>query len=262
VQNSGWEFTLNTINIESKKFRWKTSLNITVNQNKLVAFPGLSSNPNFSSFYIIGKPITDLQLYHCLGVDPQTGVYKFSDTSGKSTFNPSFFADRTALVNTAPKFYGGFRNSFTYGGWQLDFFFQFRKQMGSNPIFSTYFAPGMFTVNNLKSVLNRWQSPGDITNVERFTESFGSNAFAAYSYAQQSDYAYEDASFIRLSNLSLSYQFAGNWLRTIRLQGLQLYLRGQNLFTITKYTGMNPETQSSVHLPILRVITAGLQISM
>lgn len=261
VQNSGWEFMLNTTNISSKDFKWKTSFNLTANQNKLVAFPGLSDNPNFENSYVIGQPITVVRVFHSLGVDPQTGVYEFEDSQGKPTFNPSFPTDATSFVNLAPKFYGGFQDSFIYKAWQLDIFFQFRKQMGRNPLFSLFAPPG-FEANDLTAVLNRWQSPGDKATVEQLTERFGSNPFNAYQYAQQSDLAYVDASFIRLSNLSLSYQLPGDWLKKFGVHGVQIYVHGQNLLTITKYKGLDPETQNMGGLPVLRVITVGIHLSL
>jgi hypothetical protein len=107
--------------------------------------------------------------------------------------------------------------------------------------------------------MSRWQNPGDKTNVERFTTSYGSAAFAAYNNAQYSDISYTDGSFIRLSNVSLSYNFSPGLLRNWGIQSLDLYLHGQNLLTITGYKGGDPETQGS--LPILRYMTGGIRVS-
>jgi TonB-linked SusC/RagA family outer membrane protein len=261
VQNQGWEFSVNTINIDTKHFRWKTTFNFTMNKNKLIAFPNLSSNPNYANVYYVGKSITTSPVFHCLGVDPATGIYAFADSAGKETFNPSYVTDRVAFIDYAPKFYGGIGNSITFKGWQLDFFFQFRKQMGVNPLLSQFAAPGMFTNNMLKGVLSRWQNPGDKSSVEMFTQNFSSTAFTAYQYAQQSDLSVTDASYIRLSSVSLSYTLPGEWVRRWKGQGLQLFVRGQNLLTITKYPGMDPETQTISGLPVMRVITGGAQLS-
>ncbi len=259
VQNSGWEFTLNSTNVNGKDFRWKTSLNLTIGRNKLVAFPGLAQNPSYEYTYVIGRPVTGHPAFHSLGVDPQTGVYQFADSSGKATFTPNFLTDRTAFVNLAPKYFGGFVNTFIYKRWQLDIAVSFRKQMVINPQFQTYGAPGMFTVNHLQDVMSRWQNPGDKTNVERFTTSFGSAAFAAYNNASYSDLAYTDGSFIRLSNVSLCYNFSPGLLRNWGIQSWEFYLHGQNLLTITGFKGGDPETQGS--LPILRYMTGGIRLS-
>ena len=80
------------------------------------------------SSYIIGQPLTIKQLYHYIGVDPQTGVYEFADNKGTPTFNPSFVTDRTALINIVfQNSTVGLQNSFTYKGFQLDIFLQFVK---------------------------------------------------------------------------------------------------------------------------------------
>jgi hypothetical protein len=109
---------------------------------------------------------------------------------------------------------------------------------------------------------NRWQNLGNKSPGEQFTQSYSSNAFSAYFNAQSSDNFYVDASFIRLSNLSLTYQLSANWVQKMHLQGFRIYIRGQNLFTITSYKGIDPETQSLSSLPPLKVITAGIKISL
>jgi hypothetical protein len=120
----------------------------------------------------------------------------------------------------------------------------------------------MLRNNDLTAVLGRWQKAGDKSRVERFTQSAGSKAFAAYQYAQQSDLAWVDASFIRLRNLSISYQFPEKWVGRMRLKSLQCYLHGENLVTITKYKGLDPETQTLSRLPVLRVVTGGIKFSL
>ena len=260
VQNSGWEFSLNSTNINGKNFRWRTSLNLTIGRNKLEAFPGLAQNPSYQYSYLIGRPVTGRPVFHSLGVDPQSGVYQFADSSGKTTFTPDFLTDRFAFVNLAPKYFGGMVNTFIYKRWQLDIAVSFRKQIAINPLFQTYGAPGMFTVNNLQAVMSRWQKPGDKANVERFTTSYGSAAFAAYNYAGQSDLAYTDGSFIRLSNVSLSYNFSPGLLRNWGMKAMEFYVHGQNLLMLTSFKGGDPETQG--RLPVLRYVTGGIRVSL
>ena len=262
VQNSGAEFSLNTTNINSTSFHWRTTLTLSMNRNKLVSFPGLANNPNFAYGYQIGKSITGVKTFHSTGVDPQTGIYMFTDSSGKATASPNYSTDRIAFADMIPKYFGGFLNTFNYKRWQLDVFFQFRKQLGNNPTFMESLAPGIGQINHLINVLHRWQHPGDKTDIEMFTQSFGSAAFNAYQYASLSDISYTDASFIRLSNASLSYQFGGNWLNRVHLKSLVLFIHGQNLLTISKYIGMDPETQSLSRLPVLRVIIGGLKLTL
>jgi TonB-linked SusC/RagA family outer membrane protein len=262
VANWGWEFTLNSTNIITSSFRWKMSINVTFARNKLAAFPGLASNPNYEYSYKVGRPITGAQKFHCLGVDPQTGVYIFADSSGKSTFTPRYLTDRTAFVDIAPKYYGGWLNSFTYKGWQLDVMVQFRKQLGANPLFQSFIPPGGYTANSLEAVMDRWQKAGDKAPIEKFTSSFGSPAFQAYQNAKSSDLYYTDASYLRFSNVTLSYNLAPGWAQKVGLSSAQIYVHAQNVWTITGYKGLDPETQSTTTLPLLRIVTGGLRVSL
>jgi hypothetical protein len=77
-----------------------------------------------------------------------------------------------------------------------------------------------------------------------------------------SDAALTDASFIRLKNLSLSWQLPGQWRQAARLKYCRVYAQGQNLWTITSYKGLDPETQSATSLPPLRMLTIGVQVGL
>lgn len=263
VQNTGWEFSLSTINVSSKYFNWKSSFDFTANQNKLVSFPGLSTNASYKNSYAIGQPISSIKVFQAIGVNPQTGIYQFEASNGQPTYTPSSLTDRTDFVNLAPKFYGGFQNSFSYRQWQLDVFFQFKKQIGQNPLFYTLSPPGNSGQNYFTGVLDRWQAAGDKATYEQFTQTFGGSVFQAYgTYEKRSNLGYKDASYLRLSNLSLSYQLSGEWMKRINLQRFQIFIHAQNLLTITGYKGLDPETLNNQVLPILRVITAGVQLSL
>jgi TonB-dependent starch-binding outer membrane protein SusC len=262
VQNTGWEFTLNTTNIKSKDVWWTSSINLTIPRNKLIAFPNLSNSP-YAGSLVIGKPIGVKELYHLDGVDPQTGIYQFKDYHGNTTFSPSYTTDRTSYVNSLfPKYYGGFQNSVGIKEWQLDVFFQFRNITGLNPALQIY-APGSLVAGNLPTAfLHRWQKPGDNSQIEKLTTDYGGAAATALSYAQQSDGSYTRILYARLSNLSLSYQLKGAWLKQARLQSCKFYIHAQNLLVISKYKGVDPETQSFGALPPLRVVTGGILLSL
>jgi TonB-linked SusC/RagA family outer membrane protein len=257
VQNSGKEFMLNTVNIKTKNFGWTSSINLTIGKNKLLAYPNLASSP-YANTLVIGQPTNVRKLFHCIGVNDTTGAYEFGSLKSGPTYNPNYPTDETALVNLNPKYFGGFNNSFFFKGFSLDAFFQFVKQTGLKLWAANGFIPGtMF--NQPKEVLNRWQKPGDIKPYERFTQDYGTNAAAAFSTATQSDFAYGDASFIRLKNVAVSWQMPLGWVKKIGLEHVRIYLQGQNLLTITKYQGLDPETQSATTGP-RRAYTGGLSI--
>jgi len=263
VQNSGWELILSSTNVKTRDFSWSTHINLTLPRNKLIAFPNIS-NSYYASAYVVGQPITIQKVFHLVGVNDTTGIYQFADSKGNPTYNPSLGTDNTVIVNTAPKFYGGFQNSFTYKGFQLDVFFQFVKQVAHNYYFGNF--PGYFSSspnsgNQPTTVLGRWQKSGDVRSIQRYNSDLSiSNEFVTAWYF--SDAAYSDASYIRLKNLSLSWQLPESWRKKAMLQNARLYIQGQNLLTITRYIGIDPETQSSSTLPPLKILTLGIQLTL
>ncbi len=144
----------------------------------------------------------------------------------------------------------------------VDILFQFTKQKGYNHLLLGPVAPGTFGLGNVSiQALDSWQEPGDQTNIQRFTQSYFSDAAIAYLDTKSSDAAYDDASFIRLKNVSLSYTFSEGLFRKVKLSNCRVFVQGQNILTITNYKGLDPETNRSASLPPLRMITGGLQIS-
>jgi len=252
VQNTGIEMSISTINVKTQSFSWNTNFNLTIPRNKLLAYYGtLPLN------LVIGQPLNIVKAFRFAGVDPGTGLYQFYDNHGDLTQNPSFLNDRSQVVNVGPRFYGGIQNSLRYKWFQLDFLFQFVKQTGANYIFGQAY-PGFPMLNQPTYVLNRWQKPGDVKSIERYNSALV-DLTSSYANAIASDAGYSDASFIRLKNVFLSFEVPQKVLRNIHSQGLKIFLQGQNLLTITSFKGLDPET-GSLGLPLLRVITAGLQI--
>jgi TonB-linked SusC/RagA family outer membrane protein len=262
IQNVNWEFSLNTINIKNEWFNWSTAVNLTVPRNKLIAFPGLE-NSSYASLLIIGQPISISKYLHYAGVDPTTGIYTIIDANGKPTTNPSYPADLISIYSPFPKYYGGLQNSFSYNSLQLDIFFQFTKQKGPNSLFASTLgpSPGQFqpgSSNQPVTVLNRWKAPGDHAVVQSFSTEYPPSFYNAIG----SDATYSDASYIRLKNISLSWQLPADWLKKVHMQYAKVYVQGQNLLTITHYKGLDPETLSVATLPPLRMLAAGLQIGL
>ena len=216
VENSGWEFTLKTINIKSGSFSWSSSFNMTIPQNKLVAFPGLATSP-YSSLFYIGDPINIIKVFDLVGVNPATGNYQFRDSQGNLTSNPAFGTDQTVVINTNPKFYGGFGNSLTFKSFQLDFLFQFVKKIAQNDKFGIN-GPGNALNNQPVSVLNAWSAPGDIASVQKYSENYSN--YLQFYQASTSNQAYSDASFVRLKTLSLSWQVPSIWIQPLQASGI------------------------------------------
>jgi TonB-dependent starch-binding outer membrane protein SusC len=260
VQNTGLEFEINTRNFKAKNFSWSTSLNLTIPANKLLSYPNLAAS-SYANVYVVGKPLSIVQAFHYTGVDPNTGVYTFLDVNqdGQITYPQ----DLTSLKKIAQAYYGGLQNGFVFCSFSLDIFLQFVKQTGRNYLYAGFSNSPGSAFNQPTVVMNRWQYPGDKTNIEEFTQNPGSAAGIAYANTSQlGDNTVSDASFIRLKNLSFSWQLPNNWKEKLKIQNCRIYLQGQNLFTKTNYAGMDPENQNAIALPPLKKITAGIQLTL
>ena len=252
VQNSGIEVTLRTLNLETKNFSWSTSFNATALKNKLLSFPDLEAS-TYRNQFAIGAPLNIRKMYHFEGVNPQTGFYQFKDVNGDGKITAD--ADKTAIVDLNPKFYGGLQNQIRYKNWQLDFLFQFVKQQNLNTAAVGF--PGMLG-NQAAALSNHWQKPGDIATYQRFTTGMDAGAVTAQINYYSSDGVVTDASFIRLKNIALSYNLPKNWLGCA---ACKIVMEGQNLLTFTHYKGADPEFLTTNSLPPLKIVTAGIQLN-
>ncbi|UCS94330.1 SusC/RagA family TonB-linked outer membrane protein [Echinicola marina] len=258
IENRGFEFIVESKNIETPGFSWSTSLNLTAPKNKLLAFPNLETSP-YSSRFEIGHSLNLIKGYQYIGVNPETGVYEFVDVNNDGSLSTG---DYQPLGNTDPKFYGGISNSLHFRNLQIDFLLEFRKQTGVNYFryFNTY-RPGS-AINQPTIINERWKQPGDITEIQKLTRGAGaSDANNASSYMVRSDKIYSDASFIRLKNVSLSYLFPQKYFRETPFSNARVYAQAQNLLTFTNYYG-DPETQDIQRMPPMRMITLGIQFNV
>ncbi|WP_159442345.1 SusC/RagA family TonB-linked outer membrane protein [Chitinophaga niabensis] len=269
LENSGFEFTLNTTNIKSKDFNWTTNFNFTVPKNKLLRFPNLSQT-SYASRYVIGQPLNLIFVSKNLGVDPQTGLYTVEDLNKNGTYQVSAVnGDLQPLFNTDPKYFGGMQNNFSYKGFQLGVFLQFSSQMGRNWLASLTTANfASVPVGGLQNVpyiaLNRWQKPGDVTPYQKFTTNgtIPANGLTGWTSANSSNATYSDATYLRLKTVSMSYDLPGNWLKKIKMQSVRVYAHAQNLFTFARNKDSDPETTFMFRIPPLKTITAGIQVNI
>lgn len=232
ISNRGFELSLNSLNIQRDKFKWQTNFNIAHNVNKIVELP----NPINAGFITLeqGSPMFSFLAYKHLSVDPQTGnaVYEDVNNDGRITV-----ADRRILGTFTPKFFGGLTNSFHYRNLDLNVLFTFQQ---GNYLFNenrNYGESGGTRADRSYHVTqgDRWQKPGDITNVPRIT-TVGNN----YNLSPNSRFL-EDASFIRLKSLSLGYTLPAAVINKWKISKARLFINGTNLWLLTKYTGPDPE---------------------
>ncbi|MBO9202814.1 MULTISPECIES: SusC/RagA family TonB-linked outer membrane protein [Niastella] len=252
VENSGWEYSANIKIVEAKEFKWSVSINAGFNKNKLISYPGFELSP-YASTLAIGYPLNIRKLLHYTGVDPETGKYTFEDKNkdGSVRNNSSDYF----IYDVSPKCSGGLGNILSYKGLSLSLFFNFTKQTGRNAL-AGLLAGSMANMPTL--VLQRWRKQGDITNVARFTSIQRSEDIFFKGF---SDGIYTDASFVRLQNASISYSLPKSVIKKAGLQNCNIYLQAQNLFVITNYKGIDPETQNFGGMPPSRVVVGGISFS-
>lgn len=260
VQNRGVELSVNSNNIKLGPVNWTTAINLTIPRNELIRFPELETS-SYASLLAVGQPLSIIKAFKFAGVDATTGLYQFHTSDGKITSDPADPADKNAVVNTTPTYFGGFQNSFAYKSFSLDFLFQFVKQTGANYRFGFYPGYAESTYGNQPVyVRNRWREPGDVANVQRYNADF--SAATPFTRATTSDAAYSDASYIRLKNISLVWSMPDSWLRSLLLKNAQVYFQSQNLITITSYKGLDPETLNPYTLPPLKMLVIGIRAGL
>lgn len=260
VSNKSFEIYLNIEVAKNNRFSWSTNMNLTIPRNKLVAFPNLEGS-QYANILVVGKPLHIEKTYHILGVNSTTGQYEFASKDGNPTGTPSYPDDYNIIVDMTPRLFGGIQNTITYKGISLDFLFQFTKHKGANFVYgnNSRATPGSFFrtgSNQPATVLERWRNPGDIAPIQKLTSEVNDPFVIA---ARSSDGRFTDASYIRLKNVSLTWQLPERILSKYRLNNWQLFLQAQNLLTITNYKGLDPETRSDNVLPPLRMATIGIR---
>lgn len=261
IENKGIEFNFSSRNIESKSFKWSSSFNISIPKNQLKQYPNLSES-SYAAKYQLGLSLNSIVGYQFTGVDPKTGIGSIQDQNGDNkatTANDFIFNGKTD-----PVVYGGLSNTFTYKRLTATVFFQFNKQMGTN-WFSGTTLRGVGTAYNIpeSGFQHSWQHPDDVAEFPRFSTSLGSlTALSGYYATYFSNRNYSDVSYIRLKNVSLSYEVNPEWLKKMHFSNLRVFVQGQNLLTFTKFKDADPETQSFTVLPPMKSVMGGIQLGL
>lgn len=239
MENKGLEFALSTKNFEGKKFTWSTDLNFSLNRNKVTSlgttqqsldFGGLS-NRDAAVRVVVGKPLGSFYGYIYNGVDPQTGNAIYADLNNNKVRDDG---DRTFIGSAQPKFNYGVTNTFSYGNLGLTVFFQ---GVQGSQLFnaSRIELEGMIDARNQSTaVLDRWTTPGQITNIPRAGQAVTDNSLTSSRFV-------ENASYLRMKTTTLSYNFGKTALGKLKMDKLTVFVSGYNLVTFTKYTGLDPE---------------------
>lgn len=252
VENKGWEFELRTSPIKTKTFLWQSDLNLTVPKNILLAFPNLEGS-TYANQYVIGQSTSIVKLYDFSGINPATGLYSFTDVNGDGKISSP--DDNKSIEDLSVKFYGGWSNRFSYKNWDLSFLIQFTKQRNYN--YHSYM-PVAGTMNNqAQEVTDVWSSSNPTGYYMPYSTGANAGKNAYHANFTRSTASVGDASFIRLKNVQLNYKIP------VELASAQvvIYLQGQNVLTLTKYFGVDPEFVATGFLPPLKTWSIGTQIN-
>lgn len=234
ISNRGFEVTLNSNNITSNDFTWKTSFNIARNINRIEVLPNPITYERFSRIEE-GVALYSYWLYNVQGVDPQTGDLIIEDVTGDGQITTD---DRKVVGDAWPDFFGGITNSFTFKNFDVNLLFTYsygNYLWNHNRALSEHGGRLDQSRALSKSQLNRWQQPGDITDVPRLT-------LDNYSRQEVSRF-FEDASFIRLRSLTVGYTLPQSLTNRYSIEKVRVYFAGSNLFMATRYSGADPETR-------------------
>ena len=235
MTNKGFEFGITSNNFVGD-FTWTTNLNMSFNKNKLTklelqkVYLDAVTSETVNEAVVRNEPgrsLSGFYGYIANGVDPETGLMMYEDLNGDGRISSS---DRTFIGDPNPDFTFGMTNTFSYKGFNLSIFLQ-----GSygNDIFnaSRMETEGMYDgKNQTTEVLKRWRIPGQITDMPKANWNM-----------RNSTYFVEDGSYLRIKDISLSYDIHGKWMQKLGISRIQPYFTASNLVTFTHYSGMDPE---------------------
>lgn len=243
MQNKGVEFVLNSTNIKSRGFTWTSSFNLAKNANKITKLDGdqtiiPGNDGRYLNSLIVGEAIGVFYGPKFAGADPANGDALYYLADGKTTTNDYNDAASFIVGNPNPDWIGGLTNTFNYKGIELSVLFQgvFGNQIqnGAGGFMSASFD---WFDNQTADQLDRWQNPGDITQVPQLRLGYGNGINASSRYV-------EDGGYVRLKNVTLAYNIPSSILSKLKIRSARIYATGINLATFTDYTGWDPEVNT------------------
>lgn len=243
MQNKGVEFVLNSTNFNGRDFKWNTSFNLSKNKNRITKLDGEQTtipgnDGRYLNSLIVGQPIGVFYGPKFAGADPANGDALYYKEDGKTTTNDYNEAGSFVVGDPNPDWIGGLNNTFNYKGFELNVLLQgvFGNQIqnGAGGFMSASFD---WFDNQTRDQLNRWQKPGDVTNVPQLRLGYGNGIGASSRYV-------EDGGYVRLKNVTLAYNIPAKLLTKLKIRSARFYVTGINLATFTDYTGWDPEVNT------------------
>lgn len=263
--NKGVDFGVNSTNVKVKNFSWSSNLTFTLNRNKIVDLYGTGKNDTLNNWFI-GRPIDNNFAYQYGGVwqlgedftkapqpNVKAGYAKVVDQNGDGKINGQ---DRILLPGVQPTFSWGLGNTFTYKNWS---FYAF--------------------INGVQGVTKDNATLADVVNTEVEKNTYVKNYWTAtnptndyYANANQVTnylpniygvHIFQNASYIRIRDLLLSYQLPQSVLNRVKINRLKVFAEARNLFTITPWKGFDPELNSQTGgIPLQKEVIFGINVSL
>ncbi len=260
IVNRGVELSANVDVVRIKDFSWNVNANVSYNNNEIKElYNGVSEfeNSNSGLKFVVGHSIGEFYTNRYAGVNPANGEALWYDKNGEIT-NVYRESDKVMIGKSyiAP-WQGGFGTTLSWKGLSLSAQFSWvanRWMINNDRYFEE--SNGLFTIYNQSKRLlyERWKKPGDITDIPRH----GVTPYLDSRFL-------ENASFLRLKNLSLSYNFPKAWMQKTHFLGnARIYVQGQNLLTFTGFSGLDPESSFNVYkaqYPMSRQYSFGLELT-
>ena len=239
MSNWGLEFAVSSVNFDRPDFTWNTDFNISLNRNRLEklqlqqVYYYTQTSEALSEYVVRMTPRQPLSMfwgYKAEGVDPETGMMIYEDLNGDGKINSS---DKQYIGNANPLFTFGMTNTLSWKGFNLSFLIT--GSVG-NDIYnaSKIEMVGMYNgANQITDVLRRWKVPGQVTDIPKAGELDNLRASTRW---------VEDGSYLKIKNITLSYDFSGPWLKEkLNISRIQPYITLNNMITFTNYSGYDPE---------------------
>ena len=259
MTNTGVDLSLNADIIKTRDWFWGVRANFNYNKNKITElFNGRDfyTIANTGLRYEVGHSAGEFYSVRYVGVDPRDGRQMWLDKNDNITkvWNEDENSVMTGKSQFAP-WNGGFGTNLRWKGLglQLDFVWAAKKYMTNNDAYFLYNAQQGSMLNQAVEMLNVWTKPGDVTMYPNASEEI-----------QFDDRLIEDASFMRLKNLTLTYSLPAKWMKAAHLDNVTFHFTGRNLWTVTDYKGYDPEPQTNVYqfaYPNTRQYELGVEVT-
>lgn len=268
LQNKGIELVLNSRNVDTRQFKWNTTLSFSHNNNKILTLTGMDANKDgkeddlISSGLFIGHSLSTefdyltngiYQIGEDIPAGYSPGTYRIVDVDGSGGIT---VADRTIIGKRDPAYRVSLLNTFEYRGFTLSVFLN-SIQGGKNGYIGANSPVRVRDDNairyNYLDGIDYW-SP--VNPDGKYPQSLVAGAISPNVFQQRS--------FVRLQDVSLSYRFGGNWVKSLNIQNLNVYVSGKNLATWTKWEGWDPETNQGLTnsgRPVMKGFAAGVNLT-